>query len=297
MRERGLSAKPQNKVILCADDFALAGGVSDAIEQLVEVGHLSAASAIVTGRNWHRDGVRLARLRERIAIGLHLNLTLGLPLGSMDRLAPKGRLPSIGELSCRALCGNIDIDEITAEMERQIARFAEVVGAPPDFLDGHQHAHALPSVRRGVLAALDDRFAPGTLLVRDPADTFGAIIKRAAATTKTIAIALLAHGFGEACRRAEITTNVGFSGIANFHTATSYADELPRFFICPGARHLIMCHPSLSDAELVGFDPISGRRQEEFSVLKEANWLKESIWRPRRGSGNIWTFEPAAVAT
>jgi chitin disaccharide deacetylase len=295
MRETEIFTKPWNKVILCADDYAISGGVSDAIEQLVEVGHLSATSAIVTGRNWHRHGARLARIRERIAVGLHLNFTLGAPLGSMDSLALKAQFPTIGELSCRALCRKMDAHEIAAETERQIARYMEVVGELPDFFDGHQHAHALPGVRRGVLAALADRFATGFVLVRDPADNFRAIVRRGAATRKAIGIALLAHGFGEACRRAGVRTNVGFSGFMNFGTAASYAEEFPRFFICPGPHHLIMCHPGFSDAELARLDPITGRREEEFLVIRKASWLKERIWRPQRGADTIWAPEPTKV--
>ena len=44
----------------------------------------------------------------------------------MDSLALKGQFPTIGELSCRALCREMDADEIAAETERQIAQFMEV---------------------------------------------------------------------------------------------------------------------------------------------------------------------------
>ena len=289
--EAQVPAKLWRKVVLCADDFALSEGISDAIEQLAELGHLSAASAIVTGGNWHRHGARLARLRERIAIGLHLNFTLGAPLGSMGRLAPKGRFPTIGELSCHALCGNVDPDEIADEIERQIARFTEGVGTLPDFLDGHQHVHVLPGVRRGVLAALKARFPAGDVFVRDPADRLGAIVRRGVATKKAVGVALLAYGFAAECRRVGAVTNVGFAGFSNFDTAASYADEFPRFFICPGPQHLVMCHPGFADADLASLDPVTGRREEEFFVIRRAGWLRECIWRPQRGTGTVWASE------
>ncbi len=292
MLEKDVSDQTGRQVIFCADDFAITEGVSDAIEELADRGQLSATSAIVTARNWHRCSVRLARLRERIAVGLHLNLTLGSPLGSMGRLAPRGRFPTIGELLRQALCRNISADEIAAETERQIVRFTEVAGEPPDFVDGHQHAHALPGIRRGVLAALNKCFPAGNVLVRDPADKFGAIIRRDVATKKALGIAVLAHGFREACERAGAMTNVGFSGVSNFKPAARYADELPRFFVSPGPRHLVMCHPGFSDAELARLDPVAGRREEEFSAIREASWLGERIWRPQRGAGTIWSPVP-----
>jgi predicted glycoside hydrolase/deacetylase ChbG (UPF0249 family) len=292
MLETGFSDQAGRQVIFCADDFAITEGVSDAIEELADHGQLSATSAIVTGGNWHRCGGRLARLRGRIAVGLHLNLTLGSPLGSMGRLAPKGRFPAIGELLGQALCRNISPDEIAAETERQIARFNEVTGAPPDFVDGHQHAHALPGVRRGVLAALNKCFPAGNVLVRDPADKLRAIIRRNVATKKAIGIAVLAHGFREACERSGAMTNIGFSGVSNFKPPAPYADELPRFFVSPGPRHLVMCHPGFSDAELARLDPVTGRRDEEFRAIREASWLGERIWRPERGAGTIWSLVP-----
>ena len=89
----------RHKVVLCADDFGLTDGISDAIEQLAELGHLSATSAIVTEPTWPSQGRRLSRLRDRIAVGLHVNFTLGAPLGAMQKLAARGRLPNIADLS------------------------------------------------------------------------------------------------------------------------------------------------------------------------------------------------------
>src|SRR5262249_759423 len=75
-------------VILCADDFGMAPGISEAILSLAEGRRLSATSALVTGPLWPRYGPMIARLRNRVAVGLHINLSFGRPLGAMPRLAP-----------------------------------------------------------------------------------------------------------------------------------------------------------------------------------------------------------------
>jgi hypothetical protein len=276
------------RTILCADDFALSEGVCDAIERLAQIGHLSATTALVTSESWCRRGARLAGLAERLAIGLHLNFTWGAPLAAMDRLARKGQFPPIGELCRRALCGDIDIDEIAGETARQIARFTEIVGRPPDLVDGHQHAHALPGIRRGVITAIEACFPSGAVLVRDPADSMGAIVQRGVATAKSFAIAFLCGGFGEACRRHRIETNIGFAGISRFNPAVPYTSELRRFFLAAGPRHLVMCHPGFVDAELAAVDRSATRREEEFNALHDACWLKERIWAPRRTESSIW---------
>jgi predicted glycoside hydrolase/deacetylase ChbG (UPF0249 family) len=129
--------------ILCADDFALTSGVSAGILALAEAGRLSATSAIVTTAHWPAHAKLVVRFRNRLAIGLHLNLTFGRPLGPIPALAPKGHLPSVNLLVQRAVTNSLDRGEIAAEIERQLDRFESEVGSPPDFLDGHHHAHVL----------------------------------------------------------------------------------------------------------------------------------------------------------
>src|SRR5262249_55590165 len=63
-----------HNVILCADDFGMARGISEAILSLVEGRRLSATSALVTGPLWPRYAPMIARLRNSVAVGLHINL-------------------------------------------------------------------------------------------------------------------------------------------------------------------------------------------------------------------------------
>lgn len=284
---------PGPPVILCADDFAIAEGVSRGIEELASAGRLSATGAIVTGRLWTGHAVRLAALRSRIAIGLHLNLTLGAPLGACPSLAPDGRFLSIGELSRKAVSGGIDTAEVEAEARRQLDCFVQRAGCAPDFLDGHQHAHALPRMRDGVLAALA-AFAPaGGMLLRDPSDGLGAILARAQSIKKAVGVKYLARGLRSAARRAGLIVNEGFSGFSDYDTRRPYARELERGFRRTGHRHLMMCHPGYVDDELRGLDPLTDRREQELAALLAAKGLRERLWRPDRSSGaGIWQAWP-----
>lgn len=282
-------------IILCADDFGISEGVTAAIETLANAGRLSATSAIVTLPRWSADGARLARLANVIAIGLHINLTLGRPLGAMARVAPEGRLPSLSRLVREGMLGRIDKGEIAAEVGRQIALFRRHTGRDPDFLDGHQHAHALPGLRDGVLAALIDAFPGRKPLVRDPADRRSRILARRAATGKSLFIALLAAGFGERLKRVGFPTNDGFSGASPFDRAIPFADELARFLSHPGSRHLVMCHPGRADHELAALDPVTMRREDELAAIMSHDGLADLIWHPRReGDGMLrWPGEGA----
>ena len=288
---------PSGDIIFCADDFAISDGVSRGIAELAQARRLSATSAIVTLPGWSGHASRLVVLRPLIAIGLHVNLTLGAPLGPMPTLAPLGRLPALGEIVRRALLRRLDRAEVAAEIARQLDRFELATGVAPDFVDGHQHVHALPMVRAALLDALQQRFAAGDaraqLLVRDPADRIAAICRRGAAICKALVIAGLSGGFGAAVRRAGFATNSGFSGVSSFDVAVPFGGEVGRFFSVPGSRHLVMCHPGYPDAELARLDPHTERRRQEMDALLATDGLVEAIWHVDRQRARAEPMWPA----
>jgi hypothetical protein len=281
-------------IILCADDFAMTKGISDGILSLAEAGRLSATSAIVTTTHWSAQAKAAMRLRGRLAIGLHLNLTFGPPLGPMPDLAPDGILPRPETLIRRAISGQIDLAEIAAEIERQLMRFESEAGFPPDFVDGHHHTHILPGVRRAVVAAVTQRFPLGGLLLRDPSDNPANIVRRRVAAGKALSICVLAAGFGQVATASGFLVNVGFSGYSTFGRVP-FAREFDAFLRFAGPRHMIMCHPGFADTELGSRDSIARRRPEEYAVLSTRLDISSLVWRPERPGdviGHCWTNLP-----
>jgi chitin disaccharide deacetylase len=276
----------ERPIILCADDYAMTPGVSAGIQELAELGRLSAASALVTTPHWPAHARCLLPFRFRLAIGLHLNLTLGAPLGPMPNLAPAGELPRLKTLLGSALAGRVEHDEVEKEVCRQLERFESELGYAPDFIDGHQHVHALPGVRKAVVCALRQRYLGRRPLLRDPADSPVAIIARGGAAAKSLAVATLAAGFGKLVRRLGFRTNHGFSGISTFDERVPYSREFERFLARPGPRHLVMCHPGYPDAELARLDPVVARRRAELEALRETPDLPARLWRPFRTCGH-----------
>jgi chitin disaccharide deacetylase len=272
--------------ILCADDYAMTLGISTGIEELIEARRLSATSAMVTTPHWPTFGPRVAKLRSKIAVGLHFNLTLGKPLGPMPKFAAEGRFGAVGDLIKRGVLGALPLDEIEAELARQLDLFEAVAGAQPDFIDGHQHVHALPGVRGAFLAAIGKRAWLSRPLIRDPADMVAAIMARGAVTGKSLMLAGLSRGFGAAVRAAGFPANEGFSGASAFDERMDFGQELARFLSHPGSRHLVMCHPGHIDAELPTLDPVINRRDQEFAALMAAPGLPDRIWHPTR-SANV----------
>ena len=179
---------------LCADDYALTPGVSRGILELVEAGRLSAVSVLVTAPKWPQAAGELKPFASAADIGLHLNLTLGAPLGALPGLAPANQFPALGLLVRSALLGRLPLAEIAAEIARQIDSFAQYLGRLPDFIDGHQHVHALPGVRDALLQVLVEQHLGGRLWLRDPGDRLHAIVARPL-RRKALALAALTAGF------------------------------------------------------------------------------------------------------
>ncbi len=269
-------------IILCADDYAMTEGVSRAVGELAAARRLSATSVLVTSRHWPGIAPRLLVHRAHLSIGLHLNLTLGSPLGPMPRLAPSGRFPTASRITAWALLGMLSTEEIRDEIARQLDRFEAGVGFPPDHIDGHQHVHVLPRVRKALLETVSRRYPRRAPLIRDPSDRLSSIWARHSATAKAITVAALAIGFHGAVRSRGLRTNDSFAGFSDFNVDQPYAEELERALLQPGERHIVMCHPGHPDAELAGLDPVVARRRMEYDALMSNPSLMGRIWRPSR---------------
>lgn len=269
-------------MILCADDYGMSSGVSRGILELAQARRISATSAIVTLDRWAQDGPILRTVRDRISIGLHLNLTVDRPLGAMPRLAPDGVLPSIGALVKAAVSGRLDTAEIEAEVLRQIDRFIAVTGYAPDHIDGHQHVQVLPFVRSAVVGAVNRRLRDRFPLMRDPADDPRRILRRKGEVVKALGIAALSLGFGTRLRRHGMPTNRGFSGFSAFDEGSDYALELRTAASTVGPAHILMCHPGYPDAELAGLDRVVARRAQELATLLGEPGLPDLIWHANR---------------
>jgi len=249
-----------DRLVVCADDFAMSAGVSRAIVKLARAGKLNAISCMAIAPRWPDDATLLTDLPETVAVGLHLVLTDETPLTAMPRLAPGGRLPSADRLSRMAMLRRLPREEIAAEVRAQFARFEQAMGRPPSFVDGHQHTHLLPGVR-GIIIAETARRAPAAWL-RSCEDRVGRILRRPF-RLKALVNAFQSSGFARVAARAGLRTNDSFSGLYDFKAP--YAELFPQFVTNGGNFHLVICHPG--DGESDG-DPIAPARQREAAALR-----------------------------
>ena len=179
--------------------------------------------------------------------------------GSIAMVSGIGATGRAGDGTARA--------EIAGEISRQLDAFEQHFGRAPDFVDGHQHAHVLPGIRRALLDALTVRYPAGSVYLRDPSDSVAAIRARGIAIGKALTVAGLATGLHRAAARRGVPTNRGFSGVSPFDPRRDFAADLEAFLIQPGPSHLVMCHPGFVDDTLVALDPLTDQREREYAFL------------------------------
>ncbi len=267
----------QRDIVLCADDFGMASDVDEGILSLVERGRLSATGCMVAGPTFQADAPRLRECSERIGVGLHFCLSDLPVLGPVPSLGVAPGTPAaLGNVLKRAFTGALDYGEVRAEIGRQVERFSDVMGHRPAFVDGHQHVHVFPVVRRALFSLFDD----GTLSaketwIRHCADDPLSVIRRGISTAKTLFVGSLSHGMARRARARGIATNTAFRGITDFSGNPPYASLFPKFLEGAPTGTLVMCHPATPDLDAPPDDPIAAARRREFAYLSSDAFLAD----------------------
>jgi hypothetical protein len=262
----------RKRLIVCADDYAFTPGVSRSIRELLAARAISATSVMAASPFWPAEAAALRAVAGDADIGLHVTLTDQVPLTPMPAYAPLGRLPPIPQVFKAGLLRRLPLAELEAEIERQLARFMEVWGAPPAHIDGHHHVQQLPGIRE-IVIRLAKRMGPGRTWVRNGADPAARIMRRGVATGKSLLIATLGRGIRRLAAREGVPTNEGFSGAYDFASETRPMSVLfPAFILGAGENALLFCHPGYSDATLAGLDSMTAVRDGEHAFLMSAAW-------------------------
>ena len=258
---------PSSAFALCADDFALSPAVTRGILEALAAGRLTATSAMTTQKNWPEAAKAFRDLGPDADLGLHFNLTLGGPLSKMPAFAPNGAFPTMNAIAPAAWRGVLPRAEIRDELRRQLDVFEDFCGAPPDFVDGHQHVQVLPGIADEIIAELAQRGLAEKTWLRDSGDRPKRIFARGKHWGKALTVAGLARGFRAKARAAGFATNDGFSGFSDFDPKTDYGEDFASYLRAPGGKPLIMCHPGHVDGELARLDPVTASREVELAFL------------------------------
>jgi predicted glycoside hydrolase/deacetylase ChbG (UPF0249 family) len=139
------------KLIINADDFGYTPGVTLGIIEAHKKGVVTSTTALSVSPFFHEAMELASVLAPKLAIGLHLTLTLrgARPLLS-TKVAPSltnpetGEFWTLGELSKNPSL--VDLDEVKKEFERQILEFLSS-GFTPTHIDSHHGVHgATPEI-------------------------------------------------------------------------------------------------------------------------------------------------------
>ncbi|MBT2186960.1 ChbG/HpnK family deacetylase [Sphingobium sp. H33] len=249
-----------SRLVVCADDFGLTREISQSIIGLAKRGKVNAISCMSVCSGWERDAELLRSLPDSVQIGLHVTLTEEVPLTAMPVLAWDGAMPGCNELGRRALVRRLPLGELRTEIAAQFDRFVDVIGRPPDFVDGHQHVHVLRGIREIILAETARR-APRAW-IRNCVDRPAAMFARHF-PLKALANAVQSRGVRRAAADLGLACNDGFAGLYDF--AGDYEALFPKFLDKPGNFHLIICHPGEGERP---DDAIARARQREAAALR-----------------------------
>jgi predicted glycoside hydrolase/deacetylase ChbG (UPF0249 family) len=131
------------RLIVNGDDFGLSEGVNDGIITAHEQGILTSASLMV---RWPsaEAAASYARRNPRLSVGLHLDLAEWTFKNENWELAYQ-------------VVPVDDASAVSAEIERQLGRFKEMLGREPSHLDAHQHVHETEPIRSLYLQAARKR--------------------------------------------------------------------------------------------------------------------------------------------
>jgi predicted glycoside hydrolase/deacetylase ChbG (UPF0249 family) len=222
--------------------------------------------------------VRLAREIGTLDVGVHLTLTEEEPVSSrMDiptLLDGAGRFhPHTTSFVKHYFAGRISLPDIERELDAQIARVLRS-GVRASHLDGHQHVHMLPGVRR-VAGRLAAKY--GIRAIRWPKEAPRQYMFREVGAAGRLLQLFALNAFCAAAdirgaRRPDHFVGFFYGGRLTRPNLMRILEALPSAGTCE-----LMCHPGRQDAGSTRAH-WQYRWQDELDALTDAgvaDWLRE----------------------
>jgi predicted glycoside hydrolase/deacetylase ChbG (UPF0249 family) len=240
------------RLTLCADDFAQSPAISQGIVQLVQAGRLSATSIMSQSPHWPQQAPALRELSSKVQAGLHFNLTHPFDRSSRP----------LGHWLLRSQLRALPYRELHEQCLRQIDLFTAHYGQLPQFIDGHQHVHALPVVRDALWEAIAKRWSGAALPYLRAPDRLTGVTDDA---VKGRVLRVLCRGFFRQSQQRGFALPQSFGGLYSLQPQADFASLIQRWLHELPDRSLIMCHPGLQAED--PDDPINASRAGEFRYL------------------------------
>lgn len=259
-------------LIVNADDFGLTAGASRAVIE-AHLRGIVTSTTVMANMPTFNEAIRLAKGHPSLGVGLHFNITEGLPVTEASRIG--SLLTESGEffgtstaLLRQALIGKLSVNEIEIELRAQIEKVLQT-GLQLTHVDSHKHSHALPPVCEAIAKVIGEY---GIRAVRLPRERWR--FPRRNLSAKLIKQSIGAFGLAQLCRfsesklrRAGVKTADAFFGV----TQTGFWSKswlLNLIATLPEGVSELMTHPGYDDAELRRANTrLIESRATEFSLL------------------------------
>jgi len=247
-------------LIVNADDLGWTEGVNQGIADAFRNGIVTSASMLANGAAFE-GGLEVARCAPGLGLGVHLNLSDGVPLADRETvtslLNDKGAFAGGPEsLFLRQMRRGLVLREVEIEWDAQIQKVRDA-GIEPTHLDGHKHVHMLPGLFEvalrlakrhsiGAIRVALEESSLRTALASGEKQRSGVVMKQG---VQARGLKLLARDVRGQAERAGIATADYFCGIAQTGELTQ--EGLKKFLkSLPEGTTELMCHPGYADAAL-----------------------------------------------
>ncbi|GHC65650.1 ChbG/HpnK family deacetylase [Limoniibacter endophyticus] len=259
------------KLLLLADDYALSHGISAGIRTLIKAGKISGTGCMTLFPEWKSEVAALREIeRPGAQVGLHMTLTDFAPLSSNPLLARHGNMPDLRSLIAATLFTRKFDDAIHTELDAQLDAFTQYMGHAPHYIDGHQHVHFLPPVRRW-FAKRAAQWADSSRPWLRGAPTFAGATSTSI-RTKIAFASFLALGFEDAVSRYGYEIRGPLCGFYDWQEGRNFEPMLRGLQRNAPSDAVVMCHPGYVDDLLRQRDVFVEARQTEFNVLLNGNY-------------------------
>lgn len=143
------------RLIVNGDDFGITHACNIAIIDCFQQGIMTSTS-MMTNMPYAKEAAKLWEEHPQLSVGLHLNLTVGFPLGK----GLKTICNEEGSFHKRILnikSEDIDVEEMRRECQMQMDKFIELTNRIPDHINSHHGIERIPG-GKDVLQALSIRY-------------------------------------------------------------------------------------------------------------------------------------------
>jgi chitin disaccharide deacetylase len=264
-------------LIVNADDLGWTEGVNRGIAECHRNGLVTSASLLANGAAFS-TALELARASPQLGVGIHLNLSDGLPIAEAKRVSSLldagGMLKgSPGNLLMRLTRRKIVLEEVEREWEAQTRKIIDA-GISATHLDGHKHVHMLPGLFE-IALKLAKRHRIPAIRVSHEASTLRSALSSGSSPdisavrrgARARVLKLLASNARKKVSSSGLSTADYFCGIAQTgHLTLQGVTQLLKTL--PEGSTEFMCHPGYADQELQNSSTrLQGSRQAELEIF------------------------------